>query len=474
MMNLLIWPGINLALRDLPVLAASAFEITTDSLGFFPRLWRSLFPASPQRKDRLADRLANVFRLQITPFKSVGYQGDVVSFSALPTDFSGNIIQGVKFNWESSDTEKLLIDEAGRASLLQPGIVRVTCRAGTATAQAAVLIRPGNRPWQSDPEWRLDQGSFTGSTSTTGSTSDSASRVVASLLDKLSPTAHAQTGGYFGNDFPYDELHSDPSNLVGSPRNRVTEPTRMGAVLPEGKNFKFALPIMGLGGRGIGTGLVLHYNSRLWSRHGNAVTYDAVHGWPSPGFSLGFGRIVAYGPTNSTKYMLIDPDSTRRFLGTGGTRSQVVTLQTSDGSHITYTGSSYSGTLFFQDGIRVGFGLINNRLVPTIIHDSNGNYITISYPYVTCQSGCPESCVCPVYWPPLSIDQITDLLGRIIKFNYDSDLNLTSIDAPGFGGTAQNPITRTVARFNYESRTVSGNFSGLTVENRPFGNVNFI
>jgi RHS repeat-associated protein len=471
--NLLIWPSSGIALRELPVLAATAYEGASDSLRLLPKLISWLFPQTLQRKDKLSDRLAAVFRLQISPAKLVGYQGDTLVFTALPNDRAGSIIQGVKFSWESSDTDKLQIDEAGRASLLHPGRVTVTCRAGSASAQAALLIRPGNRPSQSDAEWKADQASFADSTSTTGSTGEAAARVVASLLNRLAPTAHAQSGSYFGNDFPYDELYTDPANLIGSPRNRAAEPTRMGAVLPEARNFKFALPIVGTGGRGIGAGVVLNYNSRLWSRHGNAVTYDATHGWPSPGFSLGFGRIVVYGPTNSRKYLLIDPDGTRRFLGTGGDDNQVVTLQTSDGTHTTYVGNSWSGTLYYPGGTRVTFYSTNNRLVPGTVQDKNGNYITITYLDVTCDQGC-QGCSCPIYWPSLSISQITDSLGRIIKFNYDTNLNLTSIDAPGFGGTVQNPVTRTVARFSYESRSVSGSFTGLTVENRPTQNVNFI
>ncbi|MFY9555891.1 MAG: hypothetical protein WAV20_04795 [Blastocatellia bacterium] len=68
------------------------------------------------------------------------------------------IIQKVPWSsWESSDSTKLEIDAAGRARFLQRGLVRITCRAGSVSATAAVLIRPNLRPRQSDAEWRLDQ-----------------------------------------------------------------------------------------------------------------------------------------------------------------------------------------------------------------------------------------------------------------------------------------------------------------------------
>ncbi len=287
--------------------------------------------------------------------------------------------------------------------------------------------------------------------------------------------APPQGGGYSGNDSPYDELWSEPRNLIGSPRNRIIEPTLIGPVLPESSNFQMAIPGVSVGGRGVGVSAGLSYNGKVWFRHGNAVTFDAIQSWPSPGFTLGFGRIVAYGPTNATKYMLIDPSGTRRYLGVGGNRDQNVTLQTADGTHITYVGNgSWGGTLYYPDGTRAAITLINNRLVTSQIIDANGNYVSIIFNAVTCEAGCYEYCYCPIYWPPLTISCVIDSLGRITQFNYDSELKLISITAPGFGGTVQNPVTQTVAQFDYESRTISGSFSGLTVENLPTGAVSFI
>src|SRR5204862_4278063 len=60
-------------------------------------------------------------------------------------------------------------------------------------------------------------------------------------------------------------------------------------------------------------------------------------------------------------------------------------------------------------------------------------------------------------------------LARVIQFQYDANFNLTSITAPGVGGTSQNPVTRTLAQFDYQSRSLGYNFSGLTVENATSG-----
>jgi hypothetical protein len=210
------------------------------------------------------------------------------------------------------------------------------------------------------------------------------------------PTAYAQTQGYSNNDFPFDELYSESRNVVGSPRNRAVESTRTGTVLAEGSNFKTAIPIVGLGGRGLSASLTVNYNSRVWSRHGSAITFDAVESRPSPGFSIGFGRIIAYGPTNATRYLLVEGDGTRHFLGVGGTRGQTVTVQTTDGSHITYSGNAtWGGTLYFNDGTTVSIYAINNRLLPWRIADSNSNYISIAYKPFYCDTNC-EICYCPI------------------------------------------------------------------------------
>jgi RHS repeat-associated protein len=428
---------------------------------WFRRILRSA--AKPRRRDTLADRVAQVAHIQVSPPRFVGYLGQSQDFSALPTNNADQTIQGVKFSWESSNPEKVAIDDTGHARFLQPGLARLTCRAGTTQATVRVLVRPGQRPHQSDAEWLLDQGSLNETTTTSTGRSGAAAARLPTLLDRLAPTAQAQVS--WPDDFGYDELYSEPRNLVGSPRHRAAESTRLGAVLPEGSNFEFAVPIIGLGGRGLGTGLTLYYNSRVWSRRNNAVAFDAITGWPGPGFSLGFGRVVfqatGFGGDPPGIYLLIDPDGTRHYLGSG-TWAGGSLFQTTDGSQVKYVGNArYGGTLVYQDGTNVMITPVNNRLVPTQIFDRNGNLVEIAYKpdCYTDQSGTH----CGVF-PPASIDYITDSLGRIIQFQYDASGYVTSISAPGFGGTAQNPVAQTLVRFDYQSQSPSYNFSGLIVE----------
>ena len=455
--GLLAVPDAGYAVRAASDVAVKVVKDSVEPLPVAARWVKRLFrrSANPQQPETLADRLAAVSRIQITPQKFVGYQGQTVCFSALPLNSNGDTIQGVRFDWQA-DSDKVQIDEAGRAQFLQPGLAHIICHAGTTQATIPVLVRPGARPFQSDLDWRLDQQSLTAAGVVIGAGAASSSgNLLASLLDQLAPTAAAQTVG--SGDLGYDELWNDPRNLVGSPRNRATEGTRIGPVLPEGSNFRSAAPIYLLGGRGVAASLTLYYNSRVWSRRSNSLAFDAISGWPAPGFSLGFGRVVPYnvqgvGYYATCQYLLIDPDGTRHYLGSGY-YSQAGSYQTNDGSHIRFSGNaSTGGTVTYADGTSVYMPVVNNRLLPAQILDTNGNYLQIAYKDST--QGYSE----------LALDYVTDTLGRKVQFNYDANYRLTSITAPGFGGTTQNPVTETVVQFDYQTVTTSGTFSGLTVE----------
>ena len=94
-----------------------------------------------------------------------------------------------------------------------------------------------------------------------------------------------------------------------------------------------------------------------------------------------------------------------------------------------------------NDGTAATIGKVNNRLLPTQITDTNGNYIQIAYKWET-------------NFPGMAINYIVDTLGRVIQFNYGqwpapTSTSLSSISTPA--GT----IT-----FGYQSVTM--NYSFLT------------
>lgn len=472
--NLFLWSAPGAVTRDLLGFVSQAVSGRIDtrllSSSYEAYFIKRLLPRSSQtgRPESLVDRVAQVTQVQVNPRRYVGYIGQTVAFRALPLNGSGQTIQGVRVDWESSDTDKAPIDVVGHVRLLQPGLVRITCRAGSIQASVPLLVRLGTRPRQSDAEWQADQQSLS-ETSVGRNNPSTFEQLANSLLNRLAPTAQAQAG--WTDDLAYDELWNDPNNLVGNPHHRVAENTRAGTVLPEGSNFDFAVPIISLSGRGVGVNLALHYNSRLWSRRNTTMAYNGIVGWPGPGYSLGFGRIVTYdisgsGNTTTCKYVLIDPDGTRHYLGSGlwGGFGYAIggPFETNDGSHIVYTGNGRDGgDLHYPDGTTTTFTMVNNRLLPTSNEDTNGNYVQIAYKPECIQVGGNQYCD---VFAPMAIDYVYDTLGRVIQFNYDSNYRLISITAPGLGGTAQNPVTETIAQFDYQSVTASGTFNGLTVE----------
>jgi RHS repeat-associated protein len=452
-LSLLILPSQDTFIQPLSVFASTTIKSVTAPVGYIPALFKWLFGAKPvqrrARKETPAERINAISRVQISPNRFVGYQEQSHKFNALLMNANNQAIYGVKPAWESSNPEKVQIDDSGKATFLQPGQARIICRVGNVEASVPVQVRPGNRPIQSDAEWRNDQSSLTpegGASGTTGT-------LLRGLMKQLLPTVEAQSNG--PSELAYDELYTDPKNLIGSPSNRVVEVTRIGTVLPEGSNATFAIPLVGLGGRGVGASLALFYNSRIWSRRNNTMAFDAINGEPSPGFSLGLGRLVSYdhnSSNNTIKLMWVEADGTRHLLGTGP-YSGSWNVTATDGSDIDFGGSvTNGGDIRYPNGTSILVQPVNNRLLPTQILDRNGNYVQIAYK--DSSNG----------FAPLSLDYVTDTMGRVIQFNYDGSYRLTSIDAPGLGGDSQNPVIQTVARFDYQTVNVTTNFSGLTIE----------
>jgi len=246
---------------------------------------------------------------------------------------------------------------------------------------------------------------------------------------------------------------------IGTAPYTALEDTRLGPVMP-GNNFELPLPIVSLGGRGLATSLMLYYNSEVWgayfdpNRNTTVYAFDPIESWPSPGFSLGFGRVTYYdfnnypGIGSGYKYMLIDSNGTHHDLGIGSDTG-TNTLKTTDGTHITYAGNALAGTVYFNDGTAMTIGKVNNRLLPTQITDTNGNYIQIAYHWET-------------NFPPMAMNYIVDTLGRVIQFNYGewpapSTTSLSSITTPT-GGVA----------LGYQTVTMNPNFMlSNPIENMP-------
>ncbi|MCZ7571577.1 MAG: hypothetical protein M5U01_23765 [Ardenticatenaceae bacterium] len=220
-------------------------------------------------------------------------------------------------------------------------------------------------------------------------------------------------------------------------------------------NFRFTVPIVSLPGRGMDLNLALHYGSRLWHRAGNEIIYDIDFDWPAPGWSLGFGRMVRMDAVYEG-VMLVDGDGTRHpFTGDllfDLNGEKWFRGRTTDGSLIDYVFVTYNGNFVrawahYPDGMRIDYGAgCCTTVYPTRITDRNGNYISITY----VNNAGPR------------IDTVTDTLGRVVRFHYET-LGyarglLTAITGPGLNGG-----TRTLLRVHYVRLAMSYAFvPGLT------------
>ncbi len=240
----------------------------------------------------------------------------------------------------------------------------------------------------------------------------------------------------------------DRNNWVGRPAGSA-EDARAG-----NGNFTFAAPVASLGGRGLDVDLNMYYNSRVWSKAGTEMLFNADAGYPAAGWTLGLGKMYYYGLSGGC--MLVSPDGTRRsFAGSNNLYNQNGLYyhwfegNTTDGSLIKYGCQYYSyggstsvwGWAMFPDGKTMLFGNGTDQLFPYEITDANGNYIQVQY-----KNGVgPE------------IDVIWDTLGRGLGFHYDSSDRLINVTGAGYNGT-----TRTFLRLHYDNITLGYDFGSLT------------
>jgi hypothetical protein len=297
------------------------------------------------------------------------------------------------------------------------------------------------------------------------------------------------------SDDTYSPAALSPHNALGRPRFGAQESSQGSATktknLLGSYDFSFVASVLSLGGRGIGTDLSLVYNSRLWEKDTNGMTFNYNKGWPAAGWSFGYGRIIqnydntAAGDQSSVgyanppgNYLLLLPDGTRIHLQqsydpAGGAWNH----NSTDGTFITL--NPRNGKLRYPDGTLVKYdSLDNNRLLPKSIRTRNGDLVTIAYK--TFLKNQPNPVDNFLYrW---AINTITDSLGRIITFHYygEKDLNgqpvteyaadsvngkpddaLAGITITDFGGSG----VRTLAKFYYQNITLQYSFSSAVDSN---------
>ena len=239
----------------------------------------------------------------------------------------------------------------------------------------------------------------------------------------------------------------------------------LGPVPGGSRSFRFTAPLLNLAGRGLDLVLNLRYDSGLWTKIEDTLSFDMDEDWLAPGWLLGFGKLIRLGFGAQT--LLVDGDGTKHpFTGT----TQEIradywrySAHTTDGTLIDYTvdlagqrRGIYSAWVNHPNGTVVEYRPIdvtNNFGIayPARITDRNGNQISISY-----RDGTGPK-----------LDTIVDTLGRHVQFYYDGGGLLTAITAPGLGGEE-----RAIARFHYFNLKLDPRFArGIEVDAPEAGTI---
>lgn len=239
---------------------------------------------------------------------------------------------------------------------------------------------------------------------------------------------------------------------AGSPGSGGTKTRSAGGhgVIAGSQSYSYAVPILNLPGRnGLNVNLNLYYNSAVWTIDlvSKAATFNASQDFPSNGFRLNYGTLESGG----AGYLLTEPDGTVRSLVFLAANDD---YQSNDSSFIDFNPSNL--VLRRPDGSQWVYQKVGTTTVyvPIKIEDTNGNYLSIVY---STASNVGNQ----------AISTITDTLGRVITFNYNSGTGeLTSITAPAFGGG-----TYTAASFQWGTADLTYDFS-LTVNDSPASGTN--
>jgi RHS repeat-associated protein len=260
-------------------------------------------------------------------------------------------------------------------------------------------------------------------------------------LLRLVDDTNGAAGDYLGCiDYLSFSLPADPQSLAMA----LIDPFNQTGNQLQARDAEWNLPLLSLPGRaGLDLGLTLSYSSLVWTRAGNSVYFDADNGSPSPGFRLGFPTIgdVFHDPDANVDARLLITSSGRRVeLRKLGNYGSYDLYQAADSSYLQLM--DYGSSLWVRttDGMTMNYGPAGGEWHCALIRDRNGNMITAGY------NGYGD------------ITSVTDTLGRVINFNYDTNANLISITQ------SWNGQTHTWATFGWgDPLTLHPGFSGVSV-----------
>ena len=179
------------------------------------------------------------------------------------------------------------------------------------------------------------------------------------------------------------------------------------------RDAEWGVTLLSLPGRaGLDLGLGLSYSSAVWTRSGPYLYFDEDIGTPSPGFRLGFPvvqEVFFDAQVGVNVRPMILPSGQRVEFRQVGTSN---IYETADSSYLQLIDYGNTLTVRSTDGTVMNYVKYFDWRC-TQIEDRNGNLLTINNHW----------------WG--DIQNITDTLGRVITFNYDTNANPISITQNG-------------------------------------------
>jgi RHS repeat-associated protein len=271
-----------------------------------------------------------------------------------------------------------------------------------------------------------DGGTGSGATPTHAYAANGNYTVTLTVTDNAGAQASAQT----------------TANIAGASSSEIAtallDPFNQPGSQLQARDCEWSVPLVSLPGRaGLDLGLTLSYSSMVWTRVGSLMYFDADSGDPSPGFRLGFptlGNVFYNSQATVNARMMVTSSGRRvefRYAGHYGSYDLYETGDSSYAQLLDYGGSIWLRT---TDGTNLNFISSGGEWHCITIRDRNGNTINATY-----TNG--------------DLATVTDTLGRVLYFNYDTFGNLNSISQNWNGWW------RELATFGWSNVTLHPNFA---------------
>jgi RHS repeat-associated protein len=425
-----------------------------------------------------ASQAEQVTDLQVCPRQLVMFVGERYTLTPVALNSNQKVVHGVGMRWTSFGANIADVSSFGQVEAMAVGNTAVEVQCGNASKQIPIEVRIGMRPTGSNQEADIDP------------TNDCAAEQSSAFAPQSAAVPDAQPNliGVDGVSLDWDptplanSLATHFRNAVGAPRFSAT--SLGGAGVPTSaqlgsSSYRFNVPVVSVGGRGVGASVDMELNSRVWNNDNGKLTFNYIGAYPAPGWTMGYGKIIRnYNATatgngsgigsgnNPGDYLLVTGNGTRIRLAARYEAATDRWLHEADnGSFLQF--NPISGEMRYQGGSRMIYSSVNGALLPTAMINSNGAAITMTYRDYCEGTGCLR-----VFRHRTALSAIRDTLGRYVTFHYYGDNDypvnaangrpageLAAIKAPDMNGVQQEVI-----RVEYQPIILKYNFGSMIVD----------